>query len=66
VRFFRFLGGPHQCIGQEFAMMEARLVVAMVAQSHRLNLASGARVEPEASLTLRPRGGVPMTACPIR
>jgi cytochrome P450 len=60
--FFPFLGGPHQCIGKEFAMLEAILVVATIAQAFRLRLAPGATVEPEASLALRPRYGIPMTA----
>ncbi len=58
--WYPFLGGPHQCIGQEFAMMEATLAVAMVAQAFRLRLAPGAVVEPKPMLTLRPRSGVPM------
>ncbi len=37
--WFPFLGGPHQCIGQEFAMMELVFVVAMVAQAVGLRLA---------------------------
>jgi cytochrome P450 len=58
--WFPFLGGPHQCIGQDFAMMEAVLVVAMLAQRFRLELAPGARIEPLPMLSLRPRGGLPM------
>ncbi|HEY2156869.1 MAG TPA: cytochrome P450 [Isosphaeraceae bacterium] len=58
--WYPFLAGPHQCIGQEFAMMEATLAVAMVAQAFRLRLAPGAVVEPRPMLTLRPRGGIPM------
>jgi cytochrome P450 len=63
--WFPFLGGPHQCIGQEFAMMEVVFVVAMVAQSVRLRLAPGAWVVPRAMLALRPNGGVPMTVEPL-
>jgi cytochrome P450 len=59
--WFAFLGGPHQCIGQEFAMTEATLVLAMLAQSFRLRLAPGARVEPRLMLSLRPRAGLAMT-----
>jgi cytochrome P450 len=62
--WFPFLGGPHQCIGQEFAMMEMTLVVAMLAQSFRLQLAPGAHVEVQPVLSLRPRGGVPMIIRP--
>jgi cytochrome P450 len=58
--WFPFLGGPHQCIGQEFAMMEATVVVAMLVQAFRFRLVDGARVEPRPILSLRPRYGVPM------
>jgi cytochrome P450 len=63
--WFPFLGGPHQCIGQEFAMMEVVFVIAMVAQAVRLRLATGARIVPRAMLALRPHGGVPMTVEPL-
>ena len=59
--WFPFLGGAHQCIGQEFAMMEAVLVVAMLAQSYRFRLGPGAAVEPGPVLSLRPRFGMSMT-----
>ncbi len=59
--WFPFLGGPHQCIGQGLAMMEATFAIAMIVQSFRLRLAPGARVEPRAQMSLRPRDGVPMT-----
>jgi cytochrome P450 len=58
--WYPFLGGPHQCIGQEFAMMEMTLVVAMLAQSFRLQLAPGTHVEPQPMVSLRPRHGVSM------
>jgi cytochrome P450 len=56
-----FSGGPRLCIGNEFALMEAQLAVAMIVQRYRLELVPGTHVEPESRLTLRPRGGVPMT-----
>ena len=58
--WFPFLGGPHQCIGQEFAMMEMTLVISMLVQSFRFRLAPGARVEPRPMLSLRPRDGLSM------
>jgi cytochrome P450 len=54
--WFPFLGGPHQCIGQEFAIMELTLVVAMVAQWFRLELSPDYRLEVKPMLSLRPRG----------
>ena len=58
---FPFGGGPRQCIGNYFAMMETQLVLATIAQRYRLRMVPGHQVEPQALLTLRPRGGLPMT-----
>ncbi|HEU4325528.1 MAG TPA: cytochrome P450 [Roseiflexaceae bacterium] len=56
--YFPFGGGPRLCIGQAFAMMEATLILAAVAQRFRLALVPGQRVVPQPSITLRPRYGV--------
>ena len=45
-------------------MMEMTLVVAMLAQAFRFQLAPGAHVEPQPMLSLRPRGGLPMIIRP--
>lgn len=62
--YFPFGGGPRQCIGNAFAMMEAQLVLATVAQRYSLRLVPGHRAEPQVQLTLRPRCGLPMTLHP--
>ena len=59
--YFPFGGGPRQCIGASFAMTEARLILATVAQRFRMELAPGQRVEPHPSITLRPKEGIRMT-----
>lgn len=59
--YFPFGGGPRQCIGNEFALMEAQLIVAMVAQKYRLHLVPGQRIEPDPIFTLRPSEGVHVT-----
>jgi cytochrome P450 len=59
--YFPFGGGPRQCIGNEFATVEAQLVLAVVAQRYGLALVPGRRVEPEPAITLRPRSGLYMT-----
>ena len=59
--YFPFGGGPRQCIGINFATIEATLIVAMVAQRFDLSLIPGHPVEPQADLTLKPRYGMPMT-----
>jgi cytochrome P450 len=52
---FPFGGGQHQCMGATFAMMEAHLVMAMLAQRYRLELVPGFTVHPEPLVTLRPQ-----------
>jgi cytochrome P450 len=58
---FPFGGGPRLCIGSNFAMMEAQLILATIAQRYRLRLLPGHQVEPQVLLTMRPRNGLPMT-----
>ena len=62
--YFPFGGGPHQCIGKGFALLEATLVLALLTQRYELHLAPGRRVETVAMATLRPRYGMWMTAHP--
>jgi len=59
--YFPFGGGQRMCIGNNFAMMEAQLILATVAQRYRLDLVPGHPVEPEPLITLRPRHGVLVT-----
>ena len=59
--YFPFGGGPRQCIGAGFAITEACLILATVAQRFRMELAPGQRVEPYPSITLRPKEGIQMT-----
>jgi cytochrome P450 len=58
--YFPFAGGPRQCIGSEFALTEATLVVATIIRRFRLELVPGRRIVAQPLITLRPRGGLPM------
>jgi cytochrome P450 len=60
--YLPFGGGRRICIGTSFALMEMALIVAMLSQRFVFDLDPGHRVEPEATLTLRPRRGVKMIA----
>ncbi len=60
--YLPFGGGPRMCIGNHFAMTEAALILALVAQRYRFTLASGRDPQPEALITLRPKGGVWVSA----
>nr|WP_275939187.1 cytochrome P450 [Polyangium spumosum] len=50
--------GPRVCIGNGFAMMEAVLILATVAQRYRVSLLPGQTLVPRGNLALRPPPGV--------
>jgi cytochrome P450 len=59
--YFPFGGGPRQCIGNTFALTEAKLILATIASRYRLRMVPGHRVETNPLITLRPRYGLKMT-----
>jgi cytochrome P450 len=62
--YFPFLMGPRMCIGEGFAMLEARLILAVLMQRVRLDLVPGRPVDLDPIVTLRPKNGLWMTARP--
>lgn len=62
--YLPFGGGRRICIGAAFAMAEATILLATIAQRYRLRLVSGHPVEPQGLITLRPRHGMLMTLTP--
>ena len=58
--YFPFLGGPHQCLGRDFVLLEAQLILIMVAQRYRLGTVPGHEAAPEPLITQRVRGSLPM------
>jgi cytochrome P450 len=58
--YLPFGGGRRVCIGSSFALMEATLITAMLSRRFVFDVVPGHPVEPEATLTLRPRWGVRM------
>ena len=59
--YFPFGGGPRQCIGNSFAMMEATLLLAAIAQRFQFRAVPGDPIVPVPSFTLRPKHGIRMT-----
>jgi cytochrome P450 family 709 len=60
-----FSMGPRACIGQNFAMVEARATVAVILQRFRLTLSPEYVHAPTDVITLRPKYGLPMIVSSI-
>jgi cytochrome P450 len=56
--YLPFGGGPRGCIGSQFALIEAQLIVAAVAQRFRVDVVADDRIRPEPLITLRPSPGI--------
>ena len=57
--YLPFGGGPRICIGNNFAQMEATLLLATIAGRYRLRLVEpDQHVDPDPLITLRPHGGL--------
>ncbi|HEX6478063.1 MAG TPA: cytochrome P450 [Ktedonobacteraceae bacterium] len=59
--YIPFSGGPRLCIGVSFAMMEAQIILAAIAQHYQLRMVPGHPVVPQALVSLRPKYGLRMT-----
>lgn len=59
--YIPFGAGARMCIGRDFSLIEAHLIVAMVLQRFRLHVQPGYPVVPEPLASLHVKGGLPMT-----
>ena len=59
--YFPFGGGSRLCIGNNFAMMEMQLVIALMCNKFDFKLPVDFVVEIQPFITLRPKDGVPLT-----
>ncbi|KUL41541.1 cytochrome P450 [Actinoplanes awajinensis] len=59
--YIPFGAGPRFCVGNHLGLMEAAFVLATLVRDLRLESPPGRAVVPEPMLSLRVRGGLPMT-----
>jgi len=59
--YFPFGEGPHICIGNNFALMEMQLILAVALQRYRLKLVPNHPIALKPEATLRPKHGMKMT-----
>ncbi|XP_048259426.1 uncharacterized protein LOC124132323 [Haliotis rufescens] len=52
-------GNPRRCVGKSFAMLQVKLVIAMILRHFRLSITPGRPAQPESSLILRSKDGGP-------
>ena len=62
--YFPFSAGPRKCVGDAFAMIEAKIVLVSILRRWRLSPVSPIDPVPDPSLTLRPKDGLPMIVSP--
>lgn len=59
--YLPFGAGRRMCVGSTFAIVEATLLAAMISRRMTFDIPRGVKVEAEATITMRPRNGLPMT-----
>ena len=58
--YLPFGDGPRICIGAQFAMIEAKIILATLISRFKFDRIEGKDPKPVMVLTLRPEGGVPL------
>ena len=64
-RFIPFASGPRNCVGQSFAMMEAKIILAMLISRFSFTISENYRHAPVVVLTTRPKYGVQLCLKPL-
>ncbi|KAH7289364.1 hypothetical protein KP509_31G072200 [Ceratopteris richardii] len=63
--FMPFGSGPHICVGQNFALIEAKIVISMILQNFRIQISPAYVHAPRQLLTLQPEYGMQILVDPV-
>ncbi len=58
--YFPFGGGKHICIGREFALLEAKIVLVTLLQHYQIKLLKNSPLKVKVNVTLRPTEDIPV------
>ncbi|KAH7852239.1 hypothetical protein Vadar_022374 [Vaccinium darrowii] len=64
-RFIPFAAGPRNCVGQSFAMMEVKIILAMLITRFKFAISENYRHAPVIVLTVKPKYGVQILLTPL-
>lgn len=64
--FLPFASGPRNCVGQAYALMEAKIILAMLLSSFSFTISENYRHAPVNVLTLKPKHGVQIYLKPLK
>jgi cytochrome P450 len=62
--YMPFLTGPHMCIGNNFALMEGQLLLAMMVQKYDVTESPDQSDQGKMAITMRPKYGIPVSITP--
>ncbi|EYU44640.1 hypothetical protein ABFS82_08G071700 [Erythranthe guttata] len=63
--FIPFAAGPRNCVGQAFALMEAKIILAMLISKFSFEISENYRHAPVIVLTMKPKYGVQIRLKPL-
>ncbi|KAL3527053.1 hypothetical protein ACH5RR_011709 [Cinchona calisaya] len=63
--FLPFAAGPRNCVGQSFALMEAKIILAMLISKFSFTISENYRHAPVIVLTIKPKYGVQIRLKPL-
>ncbi|XP_076901854.1 cytokinin hydroxylase-like [Bidens hawaiensis] len=63
--FMPFAAGPRNCVGQSFALMEAKIILSMLICKFKFTISDSYRHAPVIVLTIKPKYGVQVCLSPL-